>query len=50
MNYIDKEVKTITQSNTMGIIITKEVDKFVVRYVNHDNIAISSIILTGEVK
>ena len=50
MNYIDKEVKSITQSNTMGIIITKEVNKFVVRYVNHDNIAISSIILTGEVK
>ena len=50
MNYIDKEVKSITQNKTMGIIITKEVDKFVVRYVNHDNIAISSIILTGEVK
>ena len=48
MNYIDKEVKTITQSNTMGIIITKEVDKFVVRYVNHDNIAISSINLIRE--
>ena len=43
MNYIDKEVKSITQNKTMGIIITKEVDKFVVRYVNHDNIAISSI-------
>ena len=50
MNYIDKEVKSITQGNTMGIIITKEVNEFVVRYVNHDNIAISSIILTGEVK
>ena len=48
MNYIDKEVKSITQSNTMGIIITKEVNKFVVRYVNHDNIAISSINLIRE--
>ena len=50
MNYIDKEVKTITQNSTMGIIISKEVNEFVVRYVNHDNIAISSINLTGEVK
>ena len=48
MNYIDKEVKSITQNKTMGIIITKEVDKFVVRYVNHDNIAISSINLVEQ--
>ena len=48
MNYIDKEVKSITHNKTMGIIITKEVDKFVVRYVNHDNIAISSINLIRE--
>ena len=48
MNYIDKEVKSITHNKTMGIIITKEVDKFVVRYVNHDNIAISSIDLVEQ--
>ncbi|WP_294355716.1 PDDEXK nuclease domain-containing protein [uncultured Clostridium sp.] len=48
MNYIDKEVKTITQNSTMGIIITKEVNEFVVRYVNHDKIAISSIDLIRE--
>ena len=48
MNYIDKEVKSITQNKTMGIIITKEVNKFVVRYVNHDNIAISSINLVEQ--
>ena len=48
MNYIDKEVKNITHNKTMGIIITKEVDKFVVRYVNHDNIAISSINLVEQ--
>ena len=48
MNYIDKEVKSITQNKTMGIIITKEVDKFVVRYVNHDNIAISGINLVEQ--
>ena len=48
MNYIDKEVKSITQNKTMGIIITKEVNEFVVRYVNHDNIAISSINLVEQ--
>ena len=42
MNYIDKEVKNITQNKTMGIIITKEVNEFVIRYVKEDNIAIST--------
>ena len=32
MNYIDKEVKNITQNKTMGIIITKEINEFVIRY------------------
>lgn len=41
MNYIDKEVKNITQNKTMGIIITKEVNEFVIRYIKEDNIAIS---------
>ena len=40
MNYIDKEVKTITQSNTIGILITKEVDKLVARYIDNSNIAL----------
>lgn len=42
MNYIDKEVKNITQNKTMGIIITKEVNEFVIRYIKEDNIAIST--------
>lgn len=42
MNYIDKEVKNITQNKTMGIIITKEVNEFVIRYIKEDNIAISA--------
>ena len=33
MNYIDKEVKNITQNKTMGIIITKSVNKFEAYYV-----------------
>ena len=40
MNYIDKEVKTITQNSTMGILITKEVDKLVARYIDNTNIAL----------
>ena len=40
MNYIDKEVKTITQNKTMGILITKEVDKLVARYIDNNNIAL----------
>ena len=40
MNYIDKEVKTITQSNTIGILITKEVDKLVARYIDNTNVAL----------
>ena len=40
MNYIDKEVKTITQNSTMGILITKEVDKLVARYIDNSNIAL----------
>ena len=40
MNYIDKEVKTITQNSTMGIIISKEVDKLVARYIDNSNIAL----------
>ena len=42
MNYIDKEVKNITQNKTMGIIITKEINEFVIRYIKEDNIAIST--------
>ncbi len=40
MNYIDKEVKDITQNSTMGIIISKEVDKLVARYIDNTNIAL----------
>ena len=40
MNYIDKEVKTINQNSTMGILITKEVDKLVARYIDNSNIAL----------
>ena len=32
MNYIDKNLKTISQNNTIGIIICKRDNKFVIEY------------------
>ena len=38
MNYIDKHVKTITQNKTIGIIICKKDNKFVMEYCSDDRI------------
>ena len=32
MNYIDKQIKTISQNKTIGIIICKKENKFVLEY------------------
>ena len=40
MNYIDEHLKTITQNNTIGIIITKSVNKFEAHYVKDNQITI----------
>ena len=32
MNYIDKNIKRINQDKTIGIIITKEEDKYIMSY------------------
>jgi predicted nuclease of restriction endonuclease-like (RecB) superfamily len=40
MNYIDEHVKTITQNNTIGIIITKSVNKFEAHYVKDNQVTI----------
>ena len=40
MNYIDKEVKNIIQNKTMGIIITKSVNKFEAYYVKDNQVTI----------
>ena len=32
MNYIDKNIKEITNNNTIGIIICKKENKFVIEY------------------
>lgn len=38
MNYIDKNVKTLKQSLTIGIIICKKDNKFVMKYVADENV------------
>ena len=40
MNYIDEHLKNITQNNTIGIIITKSVDKFEAHYVKDNQVTI----------
>ena len=40
MNYIDEHLKTITQNSTIGIIITKSVNKFEAHYVKDNQITI----------
>ena len=40
MNYIDEHLKTITQNSTIGIIITKSVNKFEAYYVKDNQVTI----------
>ena len=40
MNYIDKNIKEISNNDTMGIIICKRENKFVIEYCSDDRIAI----------
>ena len=40
MNYIDEHLKTIIQNNTIGIIITKSVNKFEAHYVKDNQVTI----------
>ncbi len=32
MNYINENVKSINQDNTIGIIVCKENDKYIIKY------------------
>ena len=45
MNYIDKNVKTINQDNTIGIIICKKDNHFVMEYCSDDRIFSATYIL-----
>ena len=38
MNYIDRNLKTIYQNNTVGIIITRENNEFVIKYCSNKNL------------
>ena len=38
MDYIDKNLRTIYQCNTIGIIISKENDRFIINYIKDKNI------------
>lgn len=40
MNYIDKNIKEITNNNTMGILICKRENRFVIEYCSDDRIAV----------
>ena len=38
MNYIDKNIKTIEENNTVGIIICKRKNKYVIEYCSDNRI------------
>ena len=40
MNYIDRNIKEINNSQTIGIIICKKENKFVIEYCSDDRIAV----------
>lgn len=46
MNYIDKNIKTINQEDTIGIIICKKDNKFVMEYCSDERVFRATYILT----
>ena len=44
MNYVDKNIKTINQDKTIGIIIVKKENKFILEYVSDNKIFVSRYI------
>ena len=38
MNYVDKNIKTIEEENTIGIIICKKDDYFIMEYCSDDRV------------
>ena len=45
MNYIDKNIKTIDEDKTIGIIIVKKDNEFVIEYSSDDRIFSTTYIL-----
>ena len=50
MNYIDRTLKTPLQNRTVGIIISKENDRFVVKYCTDDRISFKEYLLVNSEK
>ena len=48
MNYIDENVKNINQNNTIGIIVCKKDNKFVMHYCNNKNIYQTTYLTVNE--
>ena len=46
MNYIDKNIKEITNNNTIGILICKRENKYVIEYCSDERIVIRKYVLT----
>lgn len=40
MNYIDRKVKEISNNNTMGILICKRENKFIIEYCSEERITV----------
>ena len=38
MNYIDKNIKTINENNTVGIIIYKQYNEYIIKYCSDDRV------------
>ena len=45
MNYVDKNIKTINQDKTIGIIIVRKDNKFIMEYVSDERIYRTEYIL-----
>ena len=46
MNYIDKNIKEITNNNTIGILICKRENKYVIEYCSGERIVVRKYVLT----
>ena len=46
MNYIDKNIKEITNNNTIGILICKRENKYVIEYCSDERIVVRKYVLT----
>lgn len=45
MNYIDKNIKTIEENDTVGIIIVKKNDKYIMEYCSDERIVVKEYLL-----